>query len=99
MMGSAVEPLNQFVPDALASILRRAPLSDDKVSFAWRIVVGQAVDKATTVALRRGTLIVRARDEAWRREVERSAGVIRARLEPLLGPGVVRSIDVTIGVP
>ena len=94
-----MEPLNQFVPDALASILRRAPLSDDKVSFAWRLVVGQAVDKATTVALQRGTLIVRARDEAWRREVERSAGVIRSRLEPLLGKGVVRSIEVTLGVP
>ena len=37
-----------------------------------------------------------ARDEAWRREVERSAGVIRSRLDALLGPGVVRSIDVTL---
>ena len=91
-----MEPLHRFVPDALAAVLRKAPLSDDKVAFAWRSAVGPAVDKATAITLRGGTLLVRARDEAWRREVERSAGVIRARLDALLGPGVVRSIDVTL---
>ena len=38
-------------------------------------------------------LHVRAQDAAWRREVERSATLIRARLESLLGPGIVRGLD------
>ncbi len=69
----------------------------DKVAFAWRSAVGAAVDKATTIALVGSVLHVRARDAAWQREVERSAGVVRARLEALLGSGVVRYIDVTAG--
>jgi len=33
---------------------------------------------------------------AWGREVERSQGLIRARLDALLGVGVVRAINVVI---
>jgi hypothetical protein len=83
------------VPEALAALLRKAPLTDEKVSFAWRTAVGPAVEKATAVSLLRGRLVVRARDDAWRREVERSSGIIRARLDVLLGDGVVKTIDVT----
>lgn len=89
-------PVQDFMPDALASILRNAPLSPEKVAFAWRSAVGPAVDKATSIALRDGVLHVRARDAAWQREIERSAGVIRRRLDSLLGDGVVRYIDVTL---
>jgi len=39
-------------------------------------------------------LYVRAKDAAWRREVERSAALIRSRLTDLLGEHVVRYIDV-----
>lgn len=91
-----MQPIHRFMPDALAAVLRNAPLTDEKVSFAWRTAVGPAVDKATTVSLQRGRLVVQARDETWRREVERSAGIIRARLDALLGAGVVRTIDVTL---
>jgi hypothetical protein len=90
-----VEPLHRFVPDALAAILRRAPLTEEKVSFAWRTAVGPAVHHATTVSWRSGTLVVKARDDAWRREVQRSAGLIRARLDALLGDGVVQAIEVS----
>jgi hypothetical protein len=88
-------PVSRFMPDALAAILRKAPLSDDKVAFAWRSAVGPAVDKATTIQLREHVLFVRAQDSAWRREVERSASLIRSRLDALLGDDVVRYIDVT----
>ena len=87
-------PVARFMPQALAAVLRKAPLSDEKVAFAWRASVGTAVDHATSIALRQGVLHVYARDASWRREVERSAGVIRARLDALLGTGVVRYIDV-----
>jgi Dna[CI] antecedent, DciA len=80
--------------DALASILRRAPLTPEKVAFSWRTAVGPAVDKVTVVELHDGVLYVRAKDAAWQREVERSAALIRSRLDGLLGDRVVRRIEV-----
>ena len=89
-------PLQQFMPAALAEILRKSPLTPEKVAFAWRSAVGPAMDKATTIELRGAVLHVRARDASWQREIERSAGLIRSRLGALLG-NVVRSINVTLG--
>lgn len=82
------------MPAALAEILRKAPLTPEKVAFAWRSAVGAAMDKATSIELRNGVLYVRARDASWQREVERSAGLIRSRLAAVLGTAV-RSIEVT----
>jgi hypothetical protein len=87
-------PVQQFMPGVLTEILRKAPLTPEKVAFAWRSAVGPAMDKATTVELRNGVLHVKARDASWQREVERSAGLIRSRLVAVLG-NVVRSIEVT----
>jgi hypothetical protein len=89
-------PAHQVMPDALAVILRKAPLTPEKVAFAWRTAVGPAVDRVTTIELKGKVLQVQAKDAAWQREVERSAGLIRARLDALLGEGVVRGIDVTV---
>lgn len=88
-------PVQQLLPDALAAVLQKAPLSPEKVAFAWRAAVGPAVDKVTSVELRDRMLYVRPKDAAWRREVERSAGLIRARLDALLGEGVVKAIHVS----
>ena len=93
----AVIPVHQFMPAVLAGVLKNAPLTPDKVAFAWRAAVGPAVGKATTVELNGYVLRVRAKDTAWQREIERSAGVIRARLDALLGERVVRTIDVKVG--
>ena len=82
------------MPDALAEILRKAPLSDEKIAFAWRAAVGPAMDRGTTVHLDDGVLRVRAKEASWRREVKRSLPLIRARLDGLLGRGVVRSIEI-----
>ena len=84
------------MPAALATVLRRAPLTSDKVAFAWRTAVGPAVDRATTVALKGRVLHVRANDAAWQREVERSAALIRTRLATLLGDDIVRGLDVIV---
>jgi len=89
-------PVQRFMPEALAAILRKAPLCDEKVAFAWRTAVGTSVDRVTTVALEGATLRVRVRDAQWQREVERAASLICARLEALLGKGVVRGLDVTL---
>jgi hypothetical protein len=84
------------MPDALAAVLRLAPLTPEKVVFSWRAAVGPAVDKVTSVELRHDVLYVRARDAAWQREIERSAPLIRSRLDGLLGDRVVRRIEVVL---
>ena len=89
-------PVQAFMPSALAAIIRQAPLSPEKIAFAWRTAVGPSVDRVTTITLDGHLLRVRTPSAAWRREVERSAGLIRARLAPLLGEDIVRSLDVTI---
>jgi hypothetical protein len=88
-----VVPVQTFMPAALASVLRRAPLTPEKVSFAWRTAVGAAVDRATGVELRGSTLVVQVRTEEWRHEISRSMGMIRARLNVVLGDDVVQRID------
>ncbi len=85
------------MPAVLARLLRQQPLSDAKVIFAWRAAVGRAVDRATTVSLRRnGTLEVRTSDQHWRREIARSAPLIVDRLAGLLGGEAVKRIDITV---
>ena len=91
-----VIPVHQIMPEALAVVLREAPLTPDKIAFAWRTAVGPAVGRVTTIELKGRVLHVQAKDAAWRREVERSAGVIRTRLQTLLGEDVVRGLDVTV---
>ncbi len=70
-------------------------MSPGKIGAAWRFVVGAAIGRATSVALRAdGTLEVAAAELAWRREVRRSQGLILSRLRELLGPDPVRKIKV-----
>ena len=84
---------DRLIPAVLAEVICKAPLCDEKVDFAWRASVGAAVVKMTTVKLDdAGVLHVSAADAHWAREVRRSAQVILARLEPLLGPGTVKRI-------
>ena len=78
----------------VATAAKRDSVTPEKVAFAWRSVVGPAIDHATSVEWHDGVLHVRARDRAWQREVERSAALIRSRLDHLLGDRVVRYIDV-----
>jgi predicted nucleic acid-binding Zn ribbon protein len=70
-------------------------MSPGKIQAAWRLAVGSAIDRATSVALREdGTLEVAATELAWRREVRRSQGLILSRLQDLVGPDPVRKIKV-----
>ena len=87
-------PVHQFMPKVLAEVLRKAPLTPEKVAFAWRAAVGPSVDKASSVDLRGRVLRVRVKEVAWQREVERSAALIRARMDALLGEGVVGTLEV-----
>lgn len=89
-----MRPLQHAIPGALMTLLRDAPLSGGKVGFAWRVAVGPAVDRATSVRLERRLLIVEAQSPQWSREVTRSSPVILRRLQELLGPGAVERIEV-----
>jgi len=90
----SVRPLTSALPGALAELLKGAPLSDGKVSFAWRAAVGPALERETSVKLEAGTLLVDAASAHWAREVRRSSSIILNRLQRLLGEGAVTSISV-----
>jgi hypothetical protein len=90
-----VVPVRDVIPAAVVALVRHAPLTPEKVAFAWRSAVGPAIDSATVIQFRDRVLYVRARDEAWQREVERSAALIRSRLDTLLGERVVSYIEVS----
>ena len=86
-------PVQHVMPAALASVLRLAPLTPEKVAFAWRTAVGPAVNRATGVELRGSTLVVVVKTHEWRHEIGRSLALIRARVDLVLGAGVVTRID------
>ncbi len=80
---------------AVGALLRDQPLSPGKVSLAWSAAVGPAIHRVTTVALDpEGTLKVRAADPSWTRELHRSRPLVAARLNRLLGDGVVNRIEI-----
>ena len=87
-----MQPLTQALPGALAELLREAPLSPGKVSFAWRAAVGTQVGRVTSVLLEDRTLIVEPVDATWAREITRSSPVILTRLQALLGRDTVSRI-------
>ena len=88
-------PVNDFLPAALADVLRKAPMSPEKLAFAWRHAVGAAIDRATSIQLDGTVLRVKADNAQWKREVERSGTLIRTRLAAILGAGAVSRLEVT----
>ena len=86
--------ITHALPGALTELLRHAPLSDGKVTFAWTAAVGAAVGRVTNVRLERDVLIVETTSVEWSREVRRSSGVILPRLQALLGKDTVRKLEV-----
>ena len=89
-----MRPISHVVPAALMELLRTAPLSDGKVTFAWKTTVGPALERATAVRLVARTLIVETNGPQWTREIERSSGVILTRLKTLLGDETVQKLEV-----
>ena len=83
--------VQRVLPDTLSEIVRRQPLTQAKVDFAWRTAVGSALARVSSARLDGdGTLRVRTDDDRWTREIERGHEVIRARLDRLLGPDLKR---------
>lgn len=83
--------VQRVLPDTLTEIVRRQPLTQAKVDFAWRTAVGSALARVSNARLDGdGTLHVRTDDERWTREIERGRDVIRARLDRMLGDDLKR---------
>ena len=81
------------MPAVVGEVVRRAPMTDEKVAFAWRLAVGPALSKATRVRLAAdGTLYVTADSPAWHDSIRASAGMIRSRLAHYLGDSTVKRI-------
>jgi hypothetical protein len=90
-----MESLQQTSTRVLQHLLSAQPTTPGKVLFAWRIAAGPALGRAATTEWSEdGTLRVRARDEAWLREIRRARPIIMERLTQLLGPHVVRKLDI-----
>jgi predicted nucleic acid-binding Zn ribbon protein len=90
----AMRPLAQAVPGALIELLKGAPLSDGKVTCAWRAAVGPALERVTAVKLEGRVLLVDTASAQWSREIMRSSPVILKRLQGFLGAAVVERIEV-----
>lgn len=90
-------PVSRLVPASVEFVLRQAPLTPEKVEFAWRHVVGPALAKVTTVSLDGRVLRVTTESAAWQREIEKATAMIRTRMARILGDGVVAGFDVTVG--
>lgn len=76
----------------LPVLLRKQPLTPEKVQFAWRLSVGAAIDRATRVRLAGATLLVHGEPQ-WLKEIERSQSLILRRLQRVLGESVVRTMS------
>jgi predicted nucleic acid-binding Zn ribbon protein len=89
-----MQQLTHAIPGALIELLRGAPLSDGKVTFAWKAAVGGAIERVTNVKLERKVLLVETASAQWSQEVMRSSPVILRRLQSLLGADTVSRIEV-----
>jgi hypothetical protein len=90
-----MEPVQALMSGAVARLVRPAPLSPEKVAFAWRAAVGPAVSRVTRVRLAGlGAIEVIVDDDRFGDELVRSAPLVLGRLQELLGADAVRRIDV-----
>ncbi len=94
-----MDALQTVLPRALAELLRRGPMSQGKLELAWRMSVGDALSRVTTVRLQTdGVVEVQPADARWHPELKRSSGVILSRLKALVGAEAVTRLSV-IGGP
>jgi len=84
--------LNSTAHQALRILLESQPTSPEKVAFAWRMVAGASLARAAEPEWRDGVLVVRARTDAWKRELRHARPILTTRLQALVGADVVQKI-------
>jgi len=89
-----MDSLHDIIGPALVGIVRPAPLSVEKVLFAWRLSVGPAVARATRVTLGDDrVLVARLADGRWHSELDRQSRMILSRMQDLLGDDTVTRLE------
>ena len=73
-------------------LLADQPESAAKAAFAWQMVAGPAIRRASVTSWSDGTLRVSPTTAAWRRELVRARPILLERLRHLLGPDSVRAL-------
>ena len=90
-----MDAIHAVVPRALAELFRQGPMSQGKLEVAWRVAVGDALCRASTVRLQAdGSVDVHPADQRWHKELKRSSSIIHERLNNLLGANAVTRLNV-----
>ena len=88
-----MERLDRTAVRAVRALIAAQPVTDAKVAFAWALAAGPALARAATITWKDGELRVEATSETWRKELLRAKPMLEARIDDILGPGVVRRIS------
>jgi predicted nucleic acid-binding Zn ribbon protein len=76
------------------------PSSEDLVRIAWERACGAPIARHSRVAAVRGTtLVVEVDDPLWQHNLRLFEGPILRNLAGMIGPDLVRSMRVELGVP
>jgi hypothetical protein len=90
-----VDAIHTLVPRALTALFSNGPMSQGKLEVAWRVAVGEALSRVSTVRLQSdGSVDVHPSDQRWRKELKRSSSIILGRLNTLLGEGTITRLIV-----
>jgi hypothetical protein len=91
-----VDSIQDHLHAIAASLIRTAPLSDEKVRCAWQLAVGPSLSRVSTArADADGTIRAVADDAPWKREIVKGRDLILSRLRAALGPQVAQRLVVT----
>ena len=87
-----MQSLGSTAHQALRILLEGQPTSPEKVAFAWRMVAGASLSRASEPEWRDGVLVIKAKTDAWRRELRHARPILTTRLQMLVGADVVKKI-------
>ena len=91
-----MQRVQSFAAGVLADAVRRQPASPARTAFAWSVAAGPTMARAASVEARGGILLVTPKDARWSREIERSADTLLLRVQSLLGPHEVTSLQICV---
>jgi Dna[CI] antecedent, DciA len=90
-----MDSLHSVGPRVLTELFRHGPMSQGKLEAAWRLAVGDALTRVTTVRLKPdGVVEVQPVDQRWNKELKRASSMILTRLIGILGADSVSRIVV-----
>jgi hypothetical protein len=89
--------LPDFAVSALATAIKRQPLTPGKVSLAWQMAAGPQLARVAQAELDQQSasslsLVIRPRDGRWGAEIDRLRPMLTDRLTLLLGNSVTLRI-------